>query len=417
MIAGLAVNLCLGVPFAWSVWARALTNEKRAGQTDVRYECGLDLSVQLQAALPFSVAVFTAALGMNVGLRLKSPKVGAIAGGLCLALGCLFAGFSKRPRWLVPLLWHSGRHRHRPGLRRGNVGSLPVVRAPAAGINSRPPHQRLRRVGVFSFPVGCASVESGGLTSSFYKLGQFFAVVSVAAGSFMSRPPDGYRPPPAAKTPLASVSGSMPATDCGPGAMVRSWQFYALVIMLLCSSQSGLMIFAHASNILGSAAKDVPFLVANLWMLPSFAGLAMALGALATPKYSARLGLKFAYHVNGAVSALSLFLMPWIADSGMVFLLFLLTGIICWQFGGGLVVLPSFTAEFYGLKNLKVNYGLVFLGWGLSFFMAGLAAIILDKTISLGWAYWLSAVMLLIGVLVSGKVSRPLVKSNTSYSS
>ena len=146
-------------------------------------------------------------------------------------------------------------------------------------------------------------LDSGGLTFSFVWLSVFFAVVSLAAGSLMSRPPDGYRPPPVAKTPLASVSDSMPATDSGPGAMVRSWQFYALVIMLLCSSQSGLMIFAHASNILGSAA-NVPFLVVNSWMLPSFAGLAMALGALATPKYSARLGLKFAYNVNGAVSAL-----------------------------------------------------------------------------------------------------------------
>ena len=79
--------------------------------------------------------------------------------------------------------------------------------------------------------------------------------------------------------------------------------------------------------------------------------------------------------------------------------------------------MPSFTAEFYGLKNLKVNYGLVFIGWGLSFFMARLAATIWDFTGSLGWAYWLSAVMLLIGVLVSGMLSRPLVKSNTSYSS
>ena len=36
--AGTAVNLCLGILYAWSVWAKALIDEKKAGQAYDRYE-------------------------------------------------------------------------------------------------------------------------------------------------------------------------------------------------------------------------------------------------------------------------------------------------------------------------------------------------------------------------------------------
>ena len=32
-----------------------------------------------------------------------------------------------------------------------------------------------------------------------------------------------------------------------------------------------------------------------------------------------------------------------------------------------LALMPALTADFYGSKNLGLNYGLVFLGWGIAF--------------------------------------------------
>jgi len=83
-------------------------------------------------------------------------------------------------------------------------------------------------------------------------------------------------------------------------------------------------------------------------------------------------------------------------------------GIAYWQYGGGLSLLPSYTADFFGPKNLGMNYGLVFIGWGLGFFMARLGGTIEDITGSLTWAFYLSAIVLIIGVVVARMTKRPM---------
>ncbi len=47
VFAGTAVNLCLGILYAWSVWSKALINVEKAGQTMTGpLECRVDLSDQ-----------------------------------------------------------------------------------------------------------------------------------------------------------------------------------------------------------------------------------------------------------------------------------------------------------------------------------------------------------------------------------
>jgi OFA family oxalate/formate antiporter-like MFS transporter len=83
-------------------------------------------------------------------------------------------------------------------------------------------------------------------------------------------------------------------------------------------------------------------------------------------------------------------------------------GIAYWQYGGGLSLMPSYTADFFGPKNLGANYGLVFLGWGLGFFMTRLGGTIRDITGSLTWAFVLSALVLVISVVVCRFTKRPM---------
>ena len=88
--------------------------------------------------------------------------------------------------------------------------------------------------------------------------------------------------------------------------------------------------------------------------------------------------------------------------------LFLAVGIAYWQYGGGLALMPAYTADFFGPKNLGMNYGLVFIGWGLGFFMTRLAGTIKDITGTLTWAFILSAIVLIIAVVISRVTKRPM---------
>jgi len=167
------------------------------------------------------------------------------------------------------------------------------------------------------------------------------------------------------------------------------------------------MIIANAAGILASAAKEVPTLAANAWILVSFGGFVNAFGRVGTGVYSDKIGRSNAYTVNCIVSAICLIALPSIIAAKSIFFLFLAIGIAYWQYGGGLALLPAFTADFFGSKNLGFNYGLVFIGWGLGFFMARLAGTIKDITGKLDYAFYLSAAVLIIAVVLVRLTQRP----------
>jgi len=124
--------------------------------------------------------------------------------------------------------------------------------------------------------------------------------------------------------------------------------------------------------------------------------------------YSDKIGRVNAYMLNCGVSALCLFFIPAIVAGQNVFLLFVLVGVGYWQYGGGLALMPAFTGDYYGPKNLGFNYGLVFLGWGLGFFMARIGGWIKDVTGSLNYAFYISACLLIVAVILAKINKRPL---------
>jgi OFA family oxalate/formate antiporter-like MFS transporter len=190
--------------------------------------------------------------------------------------------------------------------------------------------------------------------------------------------------------------------------MLRTWQFYALVFLFIGSAQSGLLVIANATKILSSTAGTAATFAAHAWLLSSYGGLVNATGRVGTGLYSDRIGRSNAYLVNGLVSAACLLLTPWVVSSGNVPLLFVAVGVAYWQYGGGLSLMPAFTADYFGSKNMGFNYGLVFLGWGIAFFVPQLAGYLKDVSGKLDYAFYLSAGLLLAAVVVSRFLRRPL---------
>src|SRR5262245_52860393 len=98
--AGTAVNLCLGILYAWSVWkARLLADaDHPAGSVMSGLDEGWTYLSDAQATWAYAVCGFTFALFMAPGGRVQDrygPRIGATLGGLCLAAGCILAGLMK----------------------------------------------------------------------------------------------------------------------------------------------------------------------------------------------------------------------------------------------------------------------------------------------------------------------------------
>jgi OFA family oxalate/formate antiporter-like MFS transporter len=336
--------------------------------------------------------------------------VGAIAGGLFLALGCIIAGLSKNYGGLVfgfGIL--------------GGIGMGIGYAAPApAALKWFGPDKRGLIAGIVLSGYGGAAlcisplaaylIKAGGVTFSWIFMGIFIATVGIIAGSLLAWPEPGYVPPAApVKEGVAPAEGVGTPVDWAPRKMLRTWQFYALAFMFSGALQSGLVIIAHATAILAKAGKGVPFLVANAWILSSFGGLVNVCSEIGTGKYSDILGRNKALSLNCLVSAVCLFSLPLIIASQNIFLLFLAVGIAYWVYGGTLALIPAYTADFYGTKNLGMNYGLVLLGSGLGFFMTRLAGSIREWTGSLTWAFSLSAIVLIFVVILTRVTKRPLM--------
>jgi OFA family oxalate/formate antiporter-like MFS transporter len=470
--AGMAINLCLGILYAWSVWSASLiyspskeeltkgvqelrevikkdvvpddlkvlkegyTKANDEGKTKLLNEHYTKIRVQemagkprdaqdpdgwkwltnAQASWPYGICVILFAIFMIPGGRIQdkiSPRFGATIGGLFLASGCILAGLMKSYTGLLIGFGILG------GIGMGIGYAAPT---PAA-LKWFGPHKRGLIAGIvvggyggaalYISPLGNWLMDKYGISGSFIGLGIIFAVVVIIAAQFLIVPREGYVPP---MPPEAANKKTVTAhsEDWSPKEMLKSWQFYALVLLFIGSTQSGFLIISNATGLLKTTAFAIPFFAMHAWILASYGGLVNASGRINTGLYSDKIGRANAYTINGIVSAICLALMPAIMASKSIVLLFIAVGIAYWQYGGGLSLLPSYTADFYGSKNLGVNYGLVFLGWGFGFFMPTLAGKIKDLTGSLDLSFYISAVILVIVVILSRVTKKPVKKAKQS---
>ncbi|MGX9728331.1 MAG: L-lactate MFS transporter [Candidatus Electronema sp. VV] len=412
--AGMAVNLCLGILYAWSMWSAALTHGK-AGEAMSGLNAGWNYLSNTQAATPFSICMIMFALLMIPGGRIQdkiSPRFGATLGGLLLAAGCIVAGLMQSYTGLIIGFGILG------GMGMGIGYAAPT---PAA-LKWFGPHRRGLIAGLVVGGYGGAAlyisplaeylIGSYGISKSFIFLGIFFATVVVIAGQLLKTPneiyPDGSYVPPAPKCArTAKVASAATKHDWRAREMLRTWQFYALAFMFILTTQSGMLIIANAAGLLKTAGSQIAFFADNAWLIVAYGGLVNALGRVGTGFYSDKIGRANTYTMNCMVSAACLLLVPYAMKTQNILLLFIVIGNAYWQYGGGLALMPLFTGDFYGSKNLGANYGLVFIGWGLGFFMAKLGGMIKDLTGSLDYAFYISAGLLVVGAMLAQVVKRP----------
>src|SRR5262245_10739129 len=92
--AGTAVNLCLGILYAWSIWKKSLiaSADHPAGTAMTGLNEGWVYLTDAQATWAYAVCGIMFAVCMIPGGLVQDrlgPKIGATVGGLCLAGGCI----------------------------------------------------------------------------------------------------------------------------------------------------------------------------------------------------------------------------------------------------------------------------------------------------------------------------------------
>jgi OFA family oxalate/formate antiporter-like MFS transporter len=382
-LAGLGINLALGVLYAWSVVAKAL----KAAPADGGWGWSAG-----QASLPYAVAVGVFALSMVFAGRAQDrfgPRVVATVGGALTGLGMMVTSLAAADRPLPVLLGF--------GVMAGMGIGLGYAAATPAAVKWFPPERKGLITGLVVSGFGLASVYIAPLTQwllgtygiamTFRLLGAAFLVTTVGLSQLLMNPPSGYVAAGAASPgSAASVRASV---DYDWRDMVRTKQFALLWLMYAFSAFAGLMIIGHMASI---AAVQMPELTLG-FLLVAVLAVGNAAGRVVAGIASDRIGeVKTMF----AVFVLQAVMMGLLFAAGTPSLLVPVAALIGFGYGANLSLFPSTTAGYFGTRHLGVNYGLVFTAWGVGgVFGSMTAGSILDSTGSYATAYGVAATLCL----------------------
>lgn len=195
--AGTAINLCLGILYAWSIWGKALVNVDKQGQAMTGINEGWKYLTNAEAATPFSICVIVFAILMIPGGKIQdkiSPKFGATLGGLLLATGCIIAGLMKSYEGLIIGFGLFGGAGMGIGYAAPTPAALKWFGQEKRGLISGLVVGGYGGAALYIGYLGQYLIDTFGITGSFVYLGIFFAIVVVVAGQMLKIPPPEYVP-------------------------------------------------------------------------------------------------------------------------------------------------------------------------------------------------------------------------------
>ena len=189
--------------------------------------------------------------------------------------------------------------------------------------------------------------------------------------------------------------------DYSTADMLRTPTFYALWVAYCLGATAGLMTisqlvpFARAAG-LGAAAATFAI---------TCGAVGNAGGRILSGWLSDALGRLTTLRVMVMLSALSMpVLFAW---REQVVLFYLLVAVVYWCYGTQLSVFASTTADFYGTRNLGMNYGLLFTAWGTAGIIGPMiAARVFDAFGDYRYAFYAAGVLAVIA-LASLMLARP----------
>jgi MFS transporter, OFA family, oxalate/formate antiporter len=250
-------------------------------------------------------------------------------------------------------------------------------------------------------PLASSLIERVGWRSTFQILSAIFFMMTMVAAYLLKVPPPGYRP---SGWDASRVNEASPrSTDVPPSQMVRTRTFWSLWSAYCLGTIAGLMVisqlvpFARAS---GHTAAIAAFAI-------SVGALGNASGRIFSGWMSDHAGRLNTLRIALLISAIAMPVLFLVRENVTFF--YLLLFVVYYCYGTQFSVYVSTSADFYGTKNLGINYGLLFTAWGVAgLFGPFLGGRVYVATGEYRWAFFVAAAvsLLAIGLLFLAKTPR-----------
>jgi OFA family oxalate/formate antiporter-like MFS transporter len=346
LVGGGLLNVALGSYYAWSVFVPALEKEFGWSRTETSLVATIDM---VMLASMFLVAGF---LQRRFGSRLN-----AFIGGLLFSTGLFCASWTTSLQMLY-LTWGV-----MLGAGLGFGYSAPI----AAGSRWYPDHLGIVNglaIGIFAAgsgifgPIAASLIEQVGWRSTFRILALLFFAFTMTGAYLLREPPPDYQAPmPVSR---GSAKARRPLVDVPTAAVVRTGTFYVLWIAYALGTTAGTLVisqlvpFARAAGMGGRAAA----------LAISVGAAGSATGRFFSGWMSDHFGRLFTLRLMVVASMFATPLLYfWRAE---LTLFFVLLFVVYYCYGTQLSVYTALAGDFWGIKFLSTNYGLLLLAWGFA---------------------------------------------------
>jgi OFA family oxalate/formate antiporter-like MFS transporter len=345
-IAGVFFQIALGAVYAWSVFRVPLAKQ-----------FGWSIS---EVTLTFTISIFVLGIAAFFGglwLNRKGPRIVALTGGVLYGLGVFLASFSHNLWWLY--------------LSYGFIGGIGLglgYIVPVAVLVKWFPDRRGLITGIavggfgagalITAPVATRLIQSVGVLSTFAYLGIGYLIVTVIAGAFMQNPPDGWKPE--GWSPTATETAQRAGHDFKLGEALRTWQWYALWLLLFLNTCAGISVISQEAPIFQELTRVTAVVAGGM---VGVASLGNAVGRVLWAWVSDLITRRATFFVMFLLQVLLFWFLPNIdAATWMT----IVTFVVLMCSGGGFGTMPAFTADYFGPKNVGPIYGLMLTAWGFA---------------------------------------------------
>ncbi len=354
-VAAMAIHMCIGSVYAWSVYVKPIQSTMGWTLTDV--------------TITFSIAIFF--LGLSAALmgkfvEHKGPKAAATLAALLFGAGTMGSGVAIALESKVLLYLTYGVL--------GGAGLGIGYISPVSMLVKWFPDRRGMATGLAIMGFGFASAISGpaikvlidvvGISSTFYILGAIYFIIMFGAAQYLANPEEGYMPE---KFSNAVASGKKKIKEdlvnITRNEAVKTARFYGLWIMLFINVTCGIAIISVASPLLQEVIGISALAAASAVGLM---GIFNGAGRIIWASVSDYLTRPVVFILFFITQILAFYFLTTVTS---VVLFTILVYYIMTCYGGAFASIPAYIGDIFGTKELGAIHGYVLSAWAL----AGLA--------------------------------------------